>query len=460
MPSRSPPLATVVTFALLAAASAVAQAPGGLGGQRPEPEIEGIPRVPTAVPLPTLSAPVTGPGPMFDSAPSLAPEFGLERFRYETAEYFVSGTAAGKPYTTRVVVRQPADAQRFSGLVLAESMHVSGAAHMFEFTSGYLMDSGHAAVEIVTTAPQPFVAFNAERYGKLAVENGQQNEIIAQVGALLRSSKTPLAGPVRKMVLGGTSMSAGTLINYLPAHMVFRTPEMSRIFDGFMPTSTGSTIREIDVPIIEMPTMHEVETNVTRRQDSDEPGQQFRLYEYAAIGHVDSRDNVRLQPNPCTKPLSTFLTQAYFSVSLHHLLRWVDEGIAPPRAPRILLDRDESNDGSNMVLDMHGNPVGGIRSPYVDVPTAKYAPVNTAADPVIANPSEYVRVNGLQGAQIMCRLSAYQEPFSKEQLRELYGSKREYLRRFEARLDELEREGWSLPLYRETILADVAKTEL
>ena len=230
----------------------------------------------------------------------------------------------------------------------------------------------------------------------MKVENGQQNEIIAQVGALVRSSKSPLARPVSaRWCMGGTSMSAGTLINYLPAHMVFRTPEMSRIFDGFMPTSNGSTIREIDVPLIQMPTMHEVETNVTRRQDGDEPGKQYRLYEFAAIGHVDSRDNARLLPNPCTKPLSTFLTQAYFSVTLHHLLRWVDEGIVPPRAPRILLDRDESNDGSTMVLDAHGNPLGGIRSPYVDVPTAKYAPVNTAADPVIANPSEYVRVNGL-----------------------------------------------------------------
>ena len=359
----------------------------------------------------------------------------------------MSGTAAGKPYTTRVVVRQPTDDREFSGLVLAESMHVSGAAHMFEFTSGYLMDAGHAAVEIVTTSPQQFVAFNAAALrANSKIENGQQNEIIAQVGALVaqhKGSARPLR--VRKMVMGGTSMSAGTLINYLPAHMVFRTPEMNRIFDGFMPTSNGSTIREIDVPLIQMPTMHEVETNVTRRQDSDEPGKQYRLYEFAAIGHVDSRDNVRLLPNPCTKPLSTFLTQAYFSVTLHHLLRWVDEGIVPPRAQRILLDRDESNDGSTMVLDAHGNPLGGIRSPYVDVPTAKYAPVNTAADPVIANPSEYVRVNGLQGAQIMCRLSAYQEPFSPAKLRELYGSKREYLRKFEARLDELEREGWSLP---------------
>jgi hypothetical protein len=459
MSSRSLAHAFVTLAAALAAASAIAQPPRGPGGPRPEPEIEGIPRVPTAVALPTLSAPVTGPGAAFDSAPSLAPELGLARFRYETTEYFVSGTAAGQPYTTRVVVRQPANDAEFSGLVLAESMHGSGAAHMFEFVSGYLMDEGHAAVEIVTTSPQQFVAFNAARYGDMKVENGQQNEIIAQVGALLRSSKSPLAGPVRKMVLGGTSMSAGTLINYLPAHIVFRTPEMNRIYDGFMPTSTGSTVREIDVPIIQMPTMHEVETNVTRRQDSDEPGKQFRLYEFAAIGHVDSRDNARLLPNPCAKPLSTFLTQAYFAVTLHHLLRWVDEGIVPPRAPRILLDRDESNDGSSMVLDQHGNPLGGIRSPYVDVPTAKYAPVNTAADPVIANPSEYVRVNGLQGAQIMCRLSAYQEPFSQAKLRELYRNEREYLRQFTARLDELEQQGWSLPIYRETILADAAKTE-
>jgi hypothetical protein len=443
---------------LIAAQSASAQPPGGFGG-RPEPEIEGIPRVPTAVTLPTLSPAVTGPGAMFDTAPSQARGLDTAHFRYKTTEYFASGMAAGKPYTTRVVVRQPSDDRRFSGLVLAESMHSSGAAHMFEFTSAYLMDSGHAAVEILTTSPQQFIDFNARRYERLKVENGQQNEIIAQVGALVRTSEGPLGNRVRKMVLGGTSMSAGTLINYLPAHMVFRTPEMNRIFDGFMPTSNGSTIREVDVPLVHMPTMHEVETNVTRRQDGDEPGKQYRLYEFAGIGHVDSRDNVRLLPNPCAKPLSTFLTQAYFSVSLHHLLRWVDEGIVPPRAPRILLDRDESNDGSTMVLDAHGNPVGGIRSPYVDVPTAKYAPVNTAAEPVIGNASEYVRVNGLQGAQIMCRLSAYQEPFSAAKLRELHGNKREYLHKFEARLEELERAGWSLPVYRDTILADVGKVE-
>jgi len=455
---RSVPAAAAVLTGLCIAATTFSQPPAGFG-PRPEPEIEGIPRTPTAVALPTLSVAVTGPGAMFDSAPSQAQSLDPAHFGYKTTEYFASGTADGKPFATRVVIRQPSDDGRFSGLVLAESMHVSGAAHAFEFTAAYVMDSGHAAVEILTTSPQQFVDFNAKRYARLKIEDGQQNEIIAQVGALVKSDRGPLGANVRKMVLAGTSMSSGTLINYLPAHMVFRTPEMQRIYDGFLPTSIGATIREIDAPLIEVPTLHEVETNVPRRQDSDEPGQQFRLYEVAGIGHVDSRDNVRLIPNPCTKALSPVLTQAYFAVGLHHLFRWVDQDIAPPRAARVLLDRDVSNDGSQMVLDVHGNPVGGIRTPWVDVPVAKYAAVNTAVEPVIANPSAYVATNGLQGAQIMCRLSAWQEPFAAEKLRELYGSKGDYLRKFEARLDELEQQGWSLPVYRATLLADAAKVE-
>lgn len=441
------------------ATTALAQPPSRPGGPRAEPVIEGIPRVPTAVALPTLSAAVTGPGAMFDSAPSQARGLDLAHFRYKTTEYFASGTADGKPYTTRVVIRQPQDAGKFSGLVLAESMHVSGAAHAFEFTAAYVMDSGHAAVEILTTSPKQFTDLNAKRYESLRIEDGQQNEIIAQVGALIKSTRGPLGPNVRKMVLAGTSMSSGTLINYLPSHMVLRTPEMKGIFDGFMPTSTGATIREIDVPLIEMPTLHEVETNVPRRQDSDEPGKQFRLYEVAGIGHVDSRDNVRLIPNPCAKELNPVLSQAYFSVGLNHLLRWVDRGIAPPRAARVLLDRDTSNDGSTMALDAHGNPLGGIRTPWVDVPVAKYGPVIAAAEPLIANPSDYVKANGLQGAQTMCRLSSWQEPFTAARLRELYGSKREYLRKFEARLDELEAQGWSLPVYHDMLVADAAKVD-
>ena len=433
------------------------QFPGGRGqgGQAPAAN---LPSAPTAVALPAMSAEVTGPGPIFDSTPSLPPGKGLSHYGYEAKEYFVSGTANGQPYKTRIVVRKPADSSRSSGLVLAEAMHGSGAAHMFEFTSHYTMSSGHAAVEILTTSPMQFVEHNAARYKELAIANGQTNEILAQVGALVRAG-TPLGGAApRKMVLAGTSQTAGILINYLPAHMVYRTPQMQRIYDGFMPTSNGATIQDIDVPIVHLPTMHEVSAaNITRRQDSDEPGKQYRLYEFSGIAHVDTRDSVRFQPNPCAQPISQFPLQAYYSVGLNHLLAWVDKGTAPPRADRIWLDRNEHNDGSPMALDEHGNPRGGIRNPYVDVPTAKYVIRPPAAEPLVPNANAWIAARGMQGATQMCGLGSAQLALSPQRLKELYKNKKNYVSLVEKRVAELEKAGWSLPIYREWILGDAAK---
>ena len=164
---------------------------------------------------------------------------------------------------------------------------------------------------------------------------------------------------------------------------------------------------------------------------------------------------MRLKPNPCTKELSTIPLQAFFSVGLYHLFRWVDQGVVPPHAQRVLLDRDTTNDGSLMALDEHGNPLGGVRNVYVDVPVAKYAALNTAATPLIQNPAAWiVRNGGEQGAQIMCRLSAYQVHFSNDELRKLYGSPGEYVKKVEGRLDELEKQGWSLPVYHDLIMSD------
>ena len=72
---------------------------------------------------------------------------------------------------------------------------------------------------------------------------------------------------------------------------------------------------------------------------------------FLGIGHVDSRDNVRLIPNPCKYPTNQFPAHAYMSVAQHHLFQWVDKGIVPPNADRIWKDRNEKNDGSPMVMD-------------------------------------------------------------------------------------------------------------
>jgi hypothetical protein len=232
---------------------------------------------------------------------------------------------------------------------------------------------------------------------------------------------------------------------------------MQRIYDGFLPMSNGSMIRDIDVPIIHVPTMHEVSGNITNRQDSDEPGKQYRLYEFAGMGHIDTRDSVRMKPNPCAQPLSRYPEQAFMSVALDHLFKWVDQGKVPPRADRILLDRNEYNDGSMMALDEHGNAKGGIRNTYVDVPTARYTIRPAAATPVVPNASEYIARGGQQAANLMCGLSTAQTDFTSAQLKTLYKSKQAYVKAVETRLTELEKAGWSLPLYREMIVGDAAK---
>jgi hypothetical protein len=450
-------------MSLAIAVAIAALVPTRLSGQRGGPPAvadPALPDKPTPVSVAAISPEITAPGTMFDSTPSLPPGKGLAHYKYEAREYFVSGTANGQPYKTRIVVRKPADPARFSGFVLAEAMHPSGNAHMFEFTSDYTMSTGHAALEIVTAGHDQLLAHNKERYSDLKVEQDQVSEVLAQVGALIRRNQkdSPLAGlAIRKMVLAGTSATAAVLIRYLPAHMVYRTPDMKLIYDGFMPTSNGSVVRSVDVPLIQVPTMTEVATGtVTARQDGDAPGDQFRLYEFAGMAHVDSRDSLRFQPDPCKNPVSRFPLQAYMSVALHHLIQWVDKGTLPPRAERILLDRNGTNDGSLMALDAHGNATGGIRNPYVDVPTSKLGVRNEAAMPPIPNPSAWIAARGPAAAAQMCGLAGYQIPFARAELVKLYKDKKTYQERVARRLDELEKSGWSLPVYRQTILADAA----
>src|SRR5690242_15159802 len=159
----------------------------GQGRGQGGPPAAPLPQTPTAVSLPKISGPITGPGPIYESVQSLAPGKDLNTFKYEAKEYFISGTANGQPYKTRVVVRKPANNSKFSGLVMVEPMHPSGSAHMFEYTSIYTMTSGHAAVEILAGGMQLVTDANAERYKDLKVAGAQTNEIIAQVGSLIKS---------------------------------------------------------------------------------------------------------------------------------------------------------------------------------------------------------------------------------------------------------------------------------
>jgi hypothetical protein len=409
----------------------------------------------------TATPEITGPGKFYETLMALKPGDDLAHFRYVTKEYFVSGTANGQPYKTRIVIRKPSDNDKFSGLVLAESMHPSGNPWMFHFTHAYSMTEGHIGLEILTTTPQGLAEAGPDRYKDLVVVNGQANEIIAHVGALLKSNRpdNPLAGlPIRRMILAGSSASAAVVVNYLPTHMVQRLADMKPIYDGFMPTSNGTNLRKIDVPMIQVPTMREVFQGVgPTRVDGDASGDQFRMYEFAGMAHIDSRDAAAYYPDPCKQPISRFPLAAYMSVALNHLWQWVDKGTIPPNADRFYVDYNMDKDGSLLALDEWGNVKGGIRNPYVDVPAAKFGVPNSGAEPPIKNPHPFIAARGEAAQNQLCGLANYQINFTAEQLKKLYKDKKTYQAKVLQRYDELVKEGWALPVYRPVVAEDAAR---
>jgi len=427
---------------------------GGVAPQAPDP-----PPVVSAIAIGTPE--ITGPGKFYETLMELKPGDDLAHFGYVTKEYFVSGTANGQPYKTRIVIRKTSDNSKFSGLVLAESMHPSGNPWMFHFTHRYSMTEGHIGLEILTTTPAGLAEANPDRYKDLVVGQGQANEIIAQVGALLKSKQpsNPLVGlPIRKMVLAGSSASAAVVVNFLPTSVVQRLADMKPIYDGFMPTSNGTNLRKVDVPMIQVPTMREVFQGFgPTRVDGDASGDQFRTYEFAGMAHIDSRDAVAYYPDPCKLPISRYPLAAYMSVALNHLWQWIDKGTLPPHADRFYVDYNTANDDSLLALDDVGNVRGGIRTTYVDVPAAKFGVPNSGSEPPIKNPHPFIAARGEAAQNQLCGLANYQINFTPEQLRKLYKDKKSYVARVKQRYDELVKEGWALPVYRPVILEDAAK---
>ena len=337
-----------------------------------------------APPVPSISAAVTGPARMYpDPAVSVVPAAAkVEDFPYLTEEYFVTGTANGAPYTTRIIVRRPKDAERSSAAPSsAEALHAGGRSLIFEWSRVSILTRRHLFVEIVHSPANIGLlkTFNAERYAPLAIAPGQTNEILAQVGRLVKSGAAPFGGlRVRQVTLMGTSASSahgrGTISASTPTRGL---PDGGPIFDGFLLTSTnGNTpLPIVDVPIdpdADADRGHDLGRGGHRipAADSDAPGNRYRLYEVAGMPHNNSRENPGFLNDPCTLPVTDFPAGAFTALGLNYLVDWIAKGKTPPHAPPIEVDQDTAGDGSFLALDEFGNAKGGIRNVYVDVPVA------------------------------------------------------------------------------------------
>jgi hypothetical protein len=408
-------------------------------------------------PVPKISAAITGPGqtypnPTVNVVPTAAK---VEDFPYVTEEYFVSGTAKDAPYTTRIIVRRPTDPNAFSGVVVSEALHAGGRSLVFEWSRVSILTRRHMFVEIVHSPANIGLlkAFNADRYASLNIAAGQTNEIIAQIGMLMKSGAGPFAGyRVRAITLMGTSASSGTVRSYLTDHPSLRMADGRAIFDGFLLTSTnGNTpLPVVDVPMIQMPTQTEVVTWAEmgiayRRPDSDEPGNRFRLYEVAGMPHNNSRESPAFLNDPCTLPVTDFPAGAFTALALNYLVEWITQGKTPPHAPPIAVDQNTANDGSHLALDEYGNAKGGIRNVWVDVPLA----------------TNGVFGKGKTTAQDrLCLLAGTKVALPPATLKKLYKSKSDYVSVVDRRLKELISQGWFLPEYADLVRSDASTAQI
>ncbi|HEY1239574.1 MAG TPA: alpha/beta hydrolase domain-containing protein [Bryobacteraceae bacterium] len=396
------------------------------------------------------STKVSGPLPVTpESHPFLAEDHNLQPLNlsqvgYVEEEFLISGNAnvydwaadgsvnvktPNAPYTTRILVRRPADAARFNGTVVVE---LPNTARRFDWTMlwgyvhNYVTDSGAAWVGItMPTAIQGLKKFNPTRYAAVSfanpapneacaaggpnapadVEDGLKWDAISQLGAALKNGGVPSLRAQRVYL----TTQGADLMTYIEA-----IQPRAKVYDGFVLKSPGAPgrisrcsaapakgdpredIKNAGVPVIGVLAQGEVvAAQPYLRPDSDEPADRFRIYEIAGAAHIDAAPyialptvadqnaagqaqgtpqwpfNARCEPEI---PLQQLQLQSYvLNGAFANLDAWVRNGTAPPHAERITL-----KDGK-VALDEYGNGLGGVRSPYVDVPTATY--FTTAAGP-------------------------------------------------------------------------------
>ena len=380
----------------------------------------------------TFSGPIEGGSNGF---PGTSTSLDLAAKGYTEREFFVSGSAASyredgtwssdghwaaaedtsAPFTTRILVRTPADPSRFNGTVVVEWLNVSGNTdidvdfgHMNEeITRGYAWVGVSAQAAGITSTGGSglgdgvvgLLTWDPERYGALDHPGDRYSyDIFSQVGAALRTpgGVDPLGGLVPTQLLAtGQSQSGFRMLTYANA-----VHPRARVFDGLIvharggigaPLADGMMLldpaparvrTDLDVPVFQLITETELfelcggpgptSFVAARQPDTD----MIRTWEIAGTSHSDAYSLKILHPQYVRQfsdirdlaalfPIVNDGPQRYVAnAALRALRQWAAGGAAPTSAPVI-------DTADNAVLrDRHGNATGGVRTPQLDVPVA------------------------------------------------------------------------------------------
>jgi Alpha/beta hydrolase domain len=399
-------------------------------------------------------------------------------------------------FRTRFVVRRPLDPQRFSGTAVVEWHNVSAgidAAPDWGFFHRHVAAQGHAWVGVsaqkVGIDGGGFVEgihlklLAPERYSELEHPGDAWSfDMFSQVGALLRlpAGKNPLGGGLvaEHVLAAGESQSAACLVTYINAvdgharvfdgFFVHGRPGVGVAIDGvFIPSTRGQNLEETArvisakgerirddarVPVLVL--QSETDVILLGGGLAEQPDSaHVRVWEIAGAAHADTytisagrhddgtlsaerlaqllRPTSNLMIGRTNSPINAGPQQHYVAqAALAHLTRWATDGVAPPWAARLDLDAEKTG----YRLDDRGNALGGIRTPWVEVPSAV--------------------MSGLgQSGESFAMLFGKTEPFDEAALAALYpGGQPAYLERFEASLDATIAAGFLLEEDRAEIL--------
>jgi hypothetical protein len=189
---------------------------------------------------------------------------------------------------------------------------------------------------------------------------------------------------------------------------------------------------DVDAPVLDIQSEADV-TGVLNSAAVRQPdNERFRLWEVAGTAHAD----VHLLGSvanllDCGVPINNGPMYLVANAALRSLDEWVSAGTAPPEARRLELLPGKST----ARRDSDGIALGGIRTPPVDVP------VDVLSGIPGSNPS------------LLCILLGSTKPLPAARLAQLYPSRADYLKRYEADADKVIKAGFVLGADRDALLA-------
>jgi hypothetical protein len=330
---------------------------------------------------------------------------------------------------------------------MVEPMNTSGGGDVdaaWGFIGDRLMEDGDAWVGVTVRSSTDSLLHQSDavRYAAISIPtNDAAWDVLAQVGETLRTGGArDLLGALKPkhVYMAGYSQSAIDVATYAGAiNADAMQPNDEPVFDGFLvmaraasltPVQPGTAalpafefepIGKASSPIVDVESEGEqagfttpVYSNPSgasvRRADSDTPNDRYRLYEITGGSHVPKGSG-------CDHPDGTSFPMKYFEhAALADLYAWSEQGTKPPKEPRITAT--DIGLVTTFQKDAHGNSLGGVRSPFVDVPSSTYGS------------------NDVPGP--LCALAGYETPFPTSQLTSMYENVDGYMKQFTKSLDE------------------------